>query len=1386
MKKFFRLCTYCFFIFFSIYSSPAVCHSQTLSVNNPAWLQGTVTDFNNGSPIANVTVTAMAADTFFTETAANGTYSLTVDEDTYDVSFELIGLKTVIVSDTFAAAGLLTEVSVSLCDEPYPVPWVFADPNQADTEILITWGAPEGPYEVIYEDGTAEDFFMWAQTGAASAVRFTPNGYPATVEGGRVFVGDGSFPSGADFLGEDFSIGVLDDDGPDGLPGTVLDSITVTVDNYYWVEFEGLNTVIDSGDFYLVMWQLETPPQAAPIGIDNDFPKAYRSYLAPDGSTWSSSPYQDFMLRATVSSKNQNTSFVKYDVSWIDGFDPDAGEGPEDGILHHRAYPGLPVFNEWNWGPQPPGFYAWAVRALYACDTSVWTYSNVVAHLLDNEVRIRIDLSNDSTPENVNVLMVGNNYPYQEFQEVATVLPGDSLAEMFVDSAIDGLYDLHVSKAGFEDYVIEDVEILTDSVVPAELQELTYPVRNLFVDSLTSVATWDVPLITQLALEDFEEETFPPEGWAIDEGTGGMSWTRENDGWGEFFQPPPGDGFYAFITSTVGPTATDVYLITPELDLRQSQDFTLNFDHYFTGLHNTDASIKYSTDSCLSWTVLEDISAVEEYAWESIKIDLSSISGKDSIDRVWLAFYVTDHSSTGSGWAVDNVSVTAGQAAPTGYYVYLDGALVDETTADDTSFFFPDLIYGQTYTASVRADYSSGLSEPVEYTWTSGYLYPPREQGNTYQTDEDQVPLFWLPPMKIDSIVEKAPVVYGPLSVENRDTVFGHVPDGLTAFKIYRDGEWIGDVAYNGEGVNDTLFYTTPPLDPADYVFQITAIYDLEVFGFPGEVGESAPDTPDTVRVIWGNELPFLESWDEGGFAINGWRLEGDGWVISNDIGDPEPSAEFLSAMIIGDSVYSATLTSNPLLGTGLTEGDIYLDFNLRLDDLNPTGEEKLLVEITDDAGKTWHQLPEIDNLAGSFDFEEGFYHINISKYAMGKAFHIRFTASGQNASDIEAWFIDNIHVFRSCRAPDNLEGTYVWQAGDWGAEIKWDAPELPVEGGGWLFWDNSVYDSGVGLTSGGTWSIAQRWDAGQLKDWNGTDWTGTQITKMSFVLNDDGFSKITLKIWSGPQAGTLLYEQDVNDPVIGDWLEVSLDEPVDFDTDEELWIGYTIHDQPANRFPGAIDEGSAVPGYGDMISIDDGATWDRLSEYGFNNNWLIHAYAAPPSSGSPIAPAGFNLYRQEVEIDDDYLLYDFVTFTEDQYAYSYFDKAPAVSSGQTYNYKVTSWWQSETDSCESVPALTIPMTEDYVTVLVTAVEDEKESGLSLFPNPAANSLHLRSTVPVKRIRVFNYTGQVVFDRETGGVQSATINTSLFESGVYLLRIHTANGVLTKRVVVSR
>ena len=45
----------------------------------------------------------------------------------------------------------------------------------------------------------------------------------------------------------------------------------------------------------------------------------------------------------------------------------------------------------------------------------------------------------------------------------------------------------------------------------------------------------------------------------------------------------------------------------------------------------------------------------------------------------------------------------------------------------------------------------------------------------------------------------------------------------------------------------------------------------------------------------------------------------------------------------------------------------------------------------------------------------------NIKAQAMDKVFKIRFHAMGVNSINILGWFVDNIHVYRSCDAATDL-----------------------------------------------------------------------------------------------------------------------------------------------------------------------------------------------------------------------------------------------------------------------------------------------------------------------------------------------------------------------------
>ncbi len=1220
----------------------------------PATIYGYVHNCNTGLPIAGVSVTAgsgYAGNGYSDETDEFGYYEFDVDEDTYDVEFNLLGFNDVIVADSTVVAGTMNEISICMSESPYPVSWVIANPDLDDTECLITWGLPMGIYEIIYDDGEPDDFVIWTVPGNAVAVRFTPAGYPATILGARFNVGDGSFPGGTNFLGTQMGIGVLDDDGPATMPGTVLDSAVVDITNYGWIDINGVfDDTINSGDFYIVLWQLGDATSSAPVAVDTDIPTVYRSYVKLDGTPWSVSPYQDFMIRSFIYGPNasvfcnsssdeiiqlpkiteglflatslpESTSgtvkdgefrplnfsgsgrdLIDYTVAVISDFNPDFG--PITGTLTPIANTTDLQYIDNSFASYDEGFYAYAVKANYDLDDSDWTFSNTVGHLISNEVTIIVHSCADSI-KNAEVIMLGNEYPYH-----AHFGTTDSTGFVVFDSVIDGPYDLFISSAGY--YAFNDgIYINSDTVIGFELIQKMYVPTNLEVNPLTSVVTWDEPMITQLYLEDFEDPTFPPPGWQSF--TMGEGWYRYDEG-PSHWPIPPGDGFYAISSDPGAGSYTDGtlnYLITPELDLRESDDFELKFDYVFNGDNMHGAYVEYSYDAGATWEVLESMSI--KYDWTSAIVDLSMLSGTDS-EPVTFGFHSFDDGFDASGWAIDNVEVTNGPADVLAYYIFLNNVFYTQTNYDQTSCVFTDLIYGETYESCVVAVYDCGTSDPVCTTWTSTYLYPPRSLIDDYVYNTDEVPLRWNPPMQ--------------------DTV---VPDGILSFNVYSDSILIADVSYDGQDVDEWITYVDIDVDPDTLNYWVSANYDLALFGYPGDTAESAWNGPNEVSVVWGFFIPFDEGWDYGTFAFQNWTLNENAanWVINSQQGDPEPSAQFTWDPLL-ENGYSATLTSYPIIVDYLTEGDLYLSYDLELENRNPTGEEKMLVEVFD--GQIWNTVSKHSNNESDLITNT----VNISDFATGNTINIRFNATGQNSFDIISWFVDNIYVYRECTAPEDLTG-----------ESKWDpaTPYLQI-----------------------CWNAQNIQDAERISD---------KVQDLSEGLNLD--NEITMS-------------------------------------------DYIVNNQSRNI-------------------------------------------------------SGFNIYRM-AENETEYELYDFVEYIEGQTDHCYNDFN--VTSGIGYFYKVTALYESDTDVCESsfAMALELPM-DDYVYLwLVVGIDESSKDRLEIFPNPAHDYINVSSTTQLKQVSITNHIGQEVYSEKHFNNTSVKINTSNYESGLYILSIKTDKGTATQKVVI--
>jgi hypothetical protein len=234
----------------------------------------------------------------------------------------------------------------------------------------------------------------------------------------------------------------------------------------------------------------------------------------------------------------------------------------------------------------------------------------------------------------------------------------------------------------------------------------------------------------------------------------------------------------------------------------------------------------------------------------------------------------------------------------------------------------------------------------------------------------------------------------------------GTVPPGLIGYYLYRKGHAIQYIS----GPDTTFAYDDP--DPANWEYKATAYYDLSFYGHPGQFGQSEFSNPDTLYAGCEEILPFSESWDHSSFTFRNWKFfpsQGN-WVMADNFGNPQPSAEFKGIPVWTD--YQFDLISNMMDGIPWSCAKITVSFDLKLENINPSGHEILSVATFSDS--SWTEVTSIPNT-----FDSGWINYNFDISNMqGKMFKIRFSASGWNSADITAWYIDNIYISAQCLPP--------------------------------------------------------------------------------------------------------------------------------------------------------------------------------------------------------------------------------------------------------------------------------------------------------------------------------------------------------------------------------
>jgi len=88
------------------------------------------------------------------------------------------------------------------------------------------------------------------------------------------------------------------------------------------------------------------------------------------------------------------------------------------------------------------------------------------------------------------------------------------------------------------------------------------------------------------------------------------------------------------------------------------------------------------------------------------------------------------------------------------------------------------------------------------------------------------------------------------------------------------------------------------------------------------------------------------------------------------------------------------------------------------------------------------------------------------------------------------------------------------------------------------------------------------------------------------------------------------------------------------------------------------------------------------------------------------------------------------------------------------------------------------------ITKACLGVEEISNKNLSVFPNPARNSVTINAPEIINGIEIFSLDGSLIFQSEYFS-NEVKLSTSEFEKGVYILKIKTASGIVNRKLVID-
>lgn len=738
---------------------------------------------------------------------------------------------------------------------------------------------------------------------------------------------------------------------------------------------------------------------------------------------------------------------------------------------------------------------------------------------------------------------------------------------------------------------------------------------------------------------------------------------------------------------------------------------------------------------------------------------------------------------------------TSPQRSITGYKLWLDGLFMGETQENSWQFDETNLITGQTYLTEVAAVYTNGISEKEAYSWSfvpcADYAGPQLftiDMLNYYNND---VLLTWsdIEPMELVRISQNP----GEPEIAYWQE-FGY------GYGVVYDLSSYPDAVLSSLGFHHMSFGHAGIWDFKVHVYDWENETLLESLGPYQTTGDDQWETDISLNSIMAGGISTIAILIE---PLGNLPFDAYPCLSADQASDPQGS--------IFGSLSDVNAFSSSTLGNFLMELYIYTRYGTRQ---SASSEASLVkapmadINIPNAFDHPVGQLSGVQNqLTDSFVGAHIYRNGELIAEMLTDTFYVDHQVFGgvynyciryvyeSGAMTCEDAYCEEFEV--PCASPKNMDGDpeWVWDNGTmvYGAMVEWSSPDIS----GWLYYDDGTNVEGIGGPAEFSWAI--KFDPVQLAAYEGTSLTKIELYNKTTTDKE-------LRIYEGDNAATLLHSQMLSGLENEQWQAFFLTESVLVDVTKELWIA--VHATDGVNEPAACGPNQNQPN-GDLISMD-GLTWEHLSDYGMNYTWNLRAFVTTGTGDTrSLSAANMNNTNYKTKTEhavenvhqvlhgnnlqpDFYKLYRRL-YSNDEYSYlhtlpgdthEYFD--PAIDWCSLMCYQVTAVYVNGEDTCESAPAFARRMPdEDFWCIFMYEDLNENDAvPIKMYPNPASNSLNIKGN-EMRRLIVVNDLGQVVFETILND-QSYTLNTSDYESGIYLVRVVTAQGMVNKRLVVIK